>query len=202
MNRNIKVLSEIAQITSKIIENKERTIRETNARKETILTNVSNEIEKLKTKLDECQQQFEKTFLTLHDENEETQKQYVLDLKQYLLTVRNGESLLHVHAVQQMGSAKQTFITAMKIITDIDEQFEQFKANYSEVEEVQYEHDHSALLKQVCEKEKIEDVTMVKKKHPGIFGIYYYVCHHLEFLKVQNRNNSHYFIKMSLIQCH
>lgn len=93
MNRNIKVLSEIAQITSKIIENKERTIRETNARKETILTNVSNEIEKLKTKLDECQQQFEKTFLTLHDENEETQKQYVLDLKQYLLTVRNGESL-------------------------------------------------------------------------------------------------------------
>lgn len=59
----------------------------------------------------------------------------------------------------------------MKIITDIDEQFEQFKANYSEVEEVQYEHDPSVLLKQVCEKEKIEDVTMVTKPSGNIWNI-------------------------------
>lgn len=61
VDRNIQVLSKIAQVTKEIVENKERTIRESNARKETILSNVSNEIENLKTKLDECQQQFETT---------------------------------------------------------------------------------------------------------------------------------------------
>lgn len=55
VDRNIEVLSKLAQATKEIVENKERTIRESNAKKETILSNVSNEIENLKTKLDECQ---------------------------------------------------------------------------------------------------------------------------------------------------
>ncbi|XP_065925629.1 uncharacterized protein [Magallana gigas] len=169
VDRNIQVLSKIAQVTKEIVENKERTIRESNARKETILSNVSYEIENLKTKLDECQQQFEKNFLKLHEENEERQKECVLDLKHFLLTIRNGESLLS--AVQGKGSTKQTFITAMKIITDLEEQFQQHKANYLEDEEVQYEHDHTIILKQVCEQDKIEDVTMVRRPSGIIWNL-------------------------------
>lgn len=66
-------------VTKEIIQHKEQVIKETNARKETILTNTFNEIENLKTKLDECQQQFEKTFLRLHEETDDKQKQCVLD---------------------------------------------------------------------------------------------------------------------------
>lgn len=50
VDRNIEVLPKIAQVTKKIIENKERVIKDTNASKETILANVSNEIENLKSK--------------------------------------------------------------------------------------------------------------------------------------------------------
>lgn len=53
-----------------MIKHKEQTIRETDARKEAILTNVSTEIEKLKSKLDECEQQFKKTFLKTHEKNQ------------------------------------------------------------------------------------------------------------------------------------
>uniref|UniRef100_A0A8W8IES7 B box-type domain-containing protein n=1 Tax=Magallana gigas TaxID=29159 RepID=A0A8W8IES7_MAGGI len=156
---NIEVLSKLAKVTQETIDHKEQTIREINAKKETILTNVSTEIENLKTKLDECQQQFEKTFLKTHDENEEKLVQCVLDLKRYLLTAENGQALLS--AVQQKRSAKQTFVTAIKTIDDIEEQFQQFKANYSDDEDNQYEHDHTTILKQVCEKNKINDVTEV-----------------------------------------
>lgn len=77
------------------------------------------------------------------------------------MTIRNGESLLS--AVQGKGSTKQTFITAMKIITDLEEQLQQHKANNLEDEEVQYEHDHTIILKQVCEQDKIKDATMVRR---------------------------------------
>lgn len=46
---NIEVLIKIAQITKETIEYKEQTIKETNARKEEILTNVHAEIENLKS---------------------------------------------------------------------------------------------------------------------------------------------------------
>lgn len=59
---NIEVLVKIAPKTKEIIKNKEWTIEETNVRKEEILINVNAEIENLKSRLDECQQQFEKTF--------------------------------------------------------------------------------------------------------------------------------------------
>lgn len=169
MNRNIEVLSKLTEVAKEIVKNKERMISETNANKETILSNVSNEIENLKTKLDECQQQFEKIFLRLHEENDNKQKQSVLDLKQYLLTVRNGESLLS--AVLQKGSAKQTFIVAMKIITDVEEQFQRLKANYSKDEEIQYEHNHTTILKQVYEQNKIKDVTMLRRPSGTIWNL-------------------------------
>lgn len=169
VDRNIEVLSKIAQVTSKIVENKEQTINDNSFRKETILANVSNEIENLKSKLDEWQQQFEKTFLRLHEENEKEQTQCVLDLKQCLLTVRNGESLLS--AVQQKGSAKQTFIAAMKIIADVEEQFEQFNDNYSEDEVIRYEHDHTTILKQLCEHGEIEAVKKVTRPSGTIWNV-------------------------------
>lgn len=120
-------------------------------------------------KLDECQQQFEKTFLKTHEENAEKLKQCVLDLRQYLLVVKNGEALLS--AIQQKGSAKQKFITVMKIINDVEQQFQQFKANYSEDEEIHYEHDHTTILKQVCTKDKIEDVTEVGRPSGTIWKL-------------------------------
>lgn len=107
--------------------------------------------------------------MRLHEENEERQKECVLDLKNFLLTIRNGESLLS--AVQGKGSSKQTFITAMKIITDLEEQFQQHKANYLKDEEFQYEHDHTIILKQVCEQDKIEDVTMVGRPSGIIWNL-------------------------------
>lgn len=70
--------------------------------------------------------QFEKTFLRSHEEKEEKQQQRVLDLKRYLTTVKNGETLLS--AVQQKGSAKQKFLAVVNIIAEVEEQFEQFKA--------------------------------------------------------------------------
>lgn len=86
-----------------------------------------------------------------------------------MLTIRNGESLLS--AVQQKGSAKQTFITAMKIITDVEEQLHQFKTNFSEDEEVQYEHDSTNILKQVYGWDKIEDVTVVTRPSGTIWNL-------------------------------
>nr|XP_034329578.1 uncharacterized protein LOC117690200 isoform X3 [Crassostrea gigas] len=166
---NIEVLSKLAKVTKETIDLKEQTIREINAKKETILTNVSTEIENLKSKLDECQQQFEKTFLKTHEENEEKLVQCVLDLKRYLLTAENGQALLS--AVQQKGSAKNTFITAMKTIEDIKEQFQQFKANYSGDEEFQYEHHHTTILKQVCEKDTIEHVTEIARPSGTIWNL-------------------------------
>lgn len=152
---DIEVLSKEAKVIKEMIKHKEQTIRETDARKETILTNVSTEIEKLKSKLDECQQQFKKTFLKTH----EKLKQCVLDLKQYLVTVQNGQALLS--AVQQHGSVKQAFLAALKTITDVEEQFNYFKKNYLKDEESQYEHDHTTILWQVCNHLKILDVTLV-----------------------------------------
>lgn len=102
---NIEVLSKLAEVTKETIDHKEQTIREINAKKETILTNVSTEIENLKSKLDECHQQFEKTFLKTHEEKEEKLVQCVLDMKRYLLTAENGQALLSV--VQQKGSASR-----------------------------------------------------------------------------------------------
>lgn len=100
-----------------------------------------------------------KLFLKTREENKEKLKQCILDLRQYLLTVKNGEALFS--AIQQKGSAKKRFITVMKIINDVEQQFQQFKANYSEDEEIQYEHDNTAILKLVCTQDKIEDVTEV-----------------------------------------
>lgn len=57
--------------------------------------------------------------------NNEKLKQCVLDLKQYLVTVQNGQALLS--AVQQHGSVKQAFLAALKTITDVEEQFNYFK---------------------------------------------------------------------------
>lgn len=90
-------------------------------------------------------------------------------MKRYLLTAENGQALLS--AVQQKGSAKQTFITAMKTIDDIEEQFQQFKDNYSEDKEIHYEHDHTAILKQVWEKDKIEDVTEIARPSGTIWNL-------------------------------
>ncbi|XP_065925870.1 uncharacterized protein [Magallana gigas] len=166
---NIEVLIKIAKNTKETIEYKEQTIKETIARKEEILTNVNAETENLKSRLDECQQQFEKIFLKTHEDNEEKLKQSVLDLRQYLLVVKNGEALLS--AIQQKGSTKQKFITAMKIINDVEQQFQQFKANYPEDEEIQYEHDHTTILKQVCTQDKIEDVTEVGRPSGTIWKL-------------------------------
>lgn len=128
---NIGVLNKIAKVTEDLIEQKVRTIEETNARKDTILTNVYNEIENLKSRLDECQQQFEKSFIKSHEENEEKLKQCVFDLKQFLLTVKNCEALLS--AIQKKGSARQAFIASVKTIAQAEEQFEQFNAIYSKI---------------------------------------------------------------------
>lgn len=49
----------------------------------------------------------------------------------------------------------------MKIINDIEHQFQQFKAYFLEDEEIQYEHDHTTIPKQVCTQDKIEDATEV-----------------------------------------
>lgn len=166
---NIHILSEIAKITKKTIEYKELLIKESNTAKEAIIASVSTEIENLKSRLDECQQQFEKTFIRSHEENEEKQKQSVFDLKRYLTTVKNGEALLS--AVQQKGSAKQKFLAVVNIIAEVEEQFKQFKATYSEDEEIQYEHDHTTILKQVCEENKIEDVTEVARPSGTIWKL-------------------------------
>lgn len=175
---NIQILSEISKITKETIEYKELLIKESNTAKETILASVFTEIESIKSRLDECQQQFEKTFLRSHEEKEEKQKQSVLDLKRYLTTVKNGEALLS--AVQQKGSAKQKFLAVVNIIAEVEKQFQQFKATYSEDGEIQYEHDHTTILKQICEKDKIEDVTEVARPsgtiwklstHPPLFRV-------------------------------
>lgn len=150
------------------IEYKELLIKESNTAKETIIASVSTEIKNLKSRLDECQQQFEKTFLRSHEEKEEKQ-QSVLDLKRYLTTVKNGETLLS--AVQQKGSAKQKFLAVVNIIAEVEEQFEQFKATYSDDEEIQYEHNHTTILKQVCEKNKINDVTEVVRPSGTIWKL-------------------------------
>lgn len=110
-----------------------------------------------------------KTFIRSHEENEEKQKQSVFDLKRYLTTVKNGEALLS--AVQQKGSAKQKFLAVVNIIAEVEEQFKQFKATYSEDEEIQYEHDHTTILKQVCEENKIEDVTEVARPSGTIWKL-------------------------------
>lgn len=81
----------------------------------------------------------------------------------------NGQALLS--AVQQKGSAKNTFKPAMKTIDDIKEQFQQFKANYSGDEEFQYEHDHTTILKQVCEKDTIEHVTEIARPSGTIWNL-------------------------------
>lgn len=174
---NIDMLSNIAKVTEELIEQKELKIKETNARKDTILAKVFDEIEILKSKVDNCQQQFEKSFIKLHEMNEEKLKQCVFDLKQLLLTVRNGKALLS--AVQQKGSARQAFVGAMKTIAKVEEQFEHFKTIYSKDKEVQYKHDHTAILKQVYEKDKIEEVTMVEKQT----GIIWNLSRHLPSLR-------------------
>lgn len=156
---DIEVLSKEAKVVKEMIKHKEQTIRETDARKETILTNVSTEIEKLKSKLDECQQQFKKTFLKTHEKNKDKLKQCVQDLKQYLVTVQNGQALLS--AVQQQGSEKHAFLAALKTITDVEEKFNYFQQNYLKDEQIQYEHDHTTILWQVCNHLKILDVTLV-----------------------------------------
>lgn len=161
---NIHILSEIAKITKETIEYKELLIKESNTTMETIIASVSSEIENIKSRLDECQLEFEKTFLRSHEEKEEKEKQSVLDLKRYLTTVKNGEALLS--AVQQKGSEKQKFLTVVNVIAEVEEQFQQFKATYSDDEEIQYEHDHTTILKQVCEQDKIKDVTEVTRS-PG-----------------------------------
>lgn len=108
--------------------------------------------------------------------NEEKLKQCVFDLKQFLLTVRNGKALLS--AVQQKGSARQAFVGAMKTIAKVEEQFDHFKTIYSKDENIHYEHDHTTILKQVFEKDKIKDVTMVEKQT----GIIWNLSRHLPFL--------------------
>lgn len=75
VNWNIDVLFRIAQVTERLIEQKELKIKETNARKDTILTNVYDVIENLKSRLDKCQQHFEKSFIKSHEENEVKLKQ-------------------------------------------------------------------------------------------------------------------------------
>lgn len=75
----IEMLSNIAKVTEGLIEQKELKIKDTNARKDTFLANVFDEIEILKSKLDKCQQQFEKSFIKFHEVNEEKLKQCVFD---------------------------------------------------------------------------------------------------------------------------
>lgn len=140
---DIEILSKEAKEVKKMIKHKEQTIRETDARKEAILTNVSTEIEKLKSKLVECQQQFKKTFLKTHEKNKDKLKQCVLNLKQYLVTVQNGQALLS--AVQQQGSEKHAFLAALKTIADVEEKFNYFQQNYLKDDQIQYEHDHTTV---------------------------------------------------------
>lgn len=90
-------------------------------------------------------------------------------MKRYLTTVKNGEALLA--AVQQKGSAKQKFLAVVDIIAEVEEQFEQFKATYSDDDEIQYEHDHTTILEQVCEKNKINDVTGVVRPSGTIWKL-------------------------------
>lgn len=73
------MLSNIAKVTEGLIEQKELKIKDTNARKDTFLANVFDEIEILKSKLDKCQQQFEKSFIKFHEVNKEKLKQCVFD---------------------------------------------------------------------------------------------------------------------------
>lgn len=91
--------------------------------------------------------------------NKDKLKQCVQDLKQYLVTVQNGQALLS--AVQQQGSEKHAFLAALKTITDVEEKFNYFQQNYLKDEQIQYEHDHTTILWQVCNHLKILDVTLV-----------------------------------------
>lgn len=75
--------------------------------------------------------------------NKDKLKQCVQDLKQYLVTVQNGQALLS--AVQQQGSEKHAFLAALKTITDVEEKFNYFQQNYLKDEQIQYEHDHTTI---------------------------------------------------------
>lgn len=80
----------------------------------------------------------------------------------------------------------------MKTIAKVEEQFEHFKIIYSKDENIHYEHDHTTILKQVFEKDKIQ-VTMVEKQT----GINWNLSRHLPFLwtlqKVEYKQSSTLF---------
>ncbi|XP_061165708.1 uncharacterized protein LOC133174624 [Saccostrea echinata] len=166
---NIDALSKLSKIIEETAVHKENEILRNNAKKEEILKNVSTEIANIKTKFDDLQQQFEKSFLKKHDDIEEKLKQCIFDMKQYLLTVKNGGTLLS--AVQKGDSSKQTFLCALKILRDVDQQFEHYKARNAEDEEYDYEHDHTTILKQICEHDKIDDVTLLTRPSGNIWSL-------------------------------
>ncbi|XP_062569650.1 uncharacterized protein LOC134231689 [Saccostrea cucullata] len=165
---NIDALSKLAKIIEETAEHKENEILRNNAKKEEILKNVSTEIANIKTKLDDLQQQFEKSFLKKHEDIEEKLKQCILDMKQYLLTVKNGRTLLS--AVRKRDSSKQTFLCSLKILRDVDEQFEHYKTRNSEDEEYDYEHDHTTILKQIYEHDKINEVKFPTRPSGNIWN--------------------------------
>lgn len=166
---NIAVLSRISKTTREVIAHKEKAIMQANTQKKEILENVSAEIKNIKSRLDEAEQQFEKTYLKTHEDNEEQLKQCVFDMKQYLLTVRNGETLLS--AIQQRGSIKQMFHSTVKTINDVEEQFKLYKSGNPQDEENDYEHNHTTMLKQICEHNKIDDVRLLPKPSGAIWNL-------------------------------
>ncbi|XP_061179631.1 E3 ubiquitin-protein ligase TRIM56-like [Saccostrea echinata] len=158
---NIDVLSKISKIIEESIELREKEIVCKSAKREEIMNNVSLEISNIKLKLDKLQQQFEKDLLKKHEDIEEKLKQCVLDLKQYLLTVKNGMTLLS--AAQESGSSKQVFLSAVKTARDAEEQLKHYKTRNAEDEVYDYEHDHTTILKQICERNKIDDVLLLTR---------------------------------------
>ncbi|XP_061179633.1 uncharacterized protein LOC133188277 [Saccostrea echinata] len=187
----IDILSKLSMVTEESIKFKEKEIICKSVKREEIMKNVSAEISNIKIELDELQRQFEKDLQKKHEDIEGKLKQCVLDMKQYLLTIKNRKILLS--AVEQTGSSKRTFLSAMKTIRDVEEQFEHYKTRNAEDEEYDYEHDHTTILKQICEHNKIDEVELLTRPS----GIIRNLCKHLSsfniFKTVQKEDTSKVF---------
>ncbi|XP_062582361.1 uncharacterized protein LOC134244100 [Saccostrea cucullata] len=187
----IDVLSKISKITEETIEFKEKEIISKSAKREEIMKNVSTEISNIKIELDELQRQFEKGLQKKHEDIEERLKQCVFDLKQYLLTIKNGKVLLS--AIEETGSSKQAFLSAAKTIRDVEEQFQHYKTKNPEDEVCDYEHDHTTILKQIFERSKIDDVKLPTKPSGTIWNLGKHLSSFDIFKTVQKAETSKVF---------
>ncbi|XP_061179632.1 RING finger protein 207-like [Saccostrea echinata] len=192
---NLDVLSRISTTTKEVLKHKEKAIILLNAQKEDILKNVSEEVSNIKAKLDELGQQFRKNFLKKHEDIEEEMKQCVLDIKHYLLIVSNGKTLLS--AVKERGTCTQIFLSTMKIIRDMEDQFQLFKFRNPEDKEYDYKHDHTTLLKQFCENDTINDVKIIGKPTGTLWNLPFHMPSFQIFEKMEKIQPSKIFEKMS-----